>query len=281
MLRVPQDFEAQWAHATVRVPEACVVPYRATTPVHSARALVTQPTLVLVRTGTKQLQPQDAQHVLTAEAGSVLAMRSGTHVMSEFQGEDAAYSSLIVAVDRGFLSQAVGIPQASPGGPRVVVSTPSGHARQLLERLPEVMASPLPDIERQFKLRELLVAVMADPALRRLLFSEVTDWGRTIEERITSVVTTHGLSPLQVPDMAGLCAMSLSSFKRHFKGVYGTTPGKWLAKARLDHAHSMVMGGGASVSQISEASGYRDVSAFVRAFRRQFGTTPGSLRRQR
>lgn len=280
MLRVPHDLEAQFGAQTVRVAEACVVRYRAIDTVLSQPALVTQPTFVMVRSGSKQLQPQAGRHLLTAPTGSILAMRSGTHIMSEFHGEHGDYESLIVSVDRSFVSQAVGIPQAAPDGPRVVVWSPNAHAQQLFRELPDALATAPPGIEQQFKLRELLVAIMSDPGVRRLVFREVADWGNTLEERIVSVVTSHCLTPLQVPDLASLCAMSLSSFKRHFRSIYGTTPGKWLSKSRLGYARSMVLGGNAPVSEICAASGYHDVSAFIRAFRREFGAPPRSLRRE-
>ncbi|MCH9682591.1 MAG: helix-turn-helix transcriptional regulator [Deltaproteobacteria bacterium] len=278
MLRVPEDLEAQFGEHTVRVPEACVIDYQAVDTVVATPALVTRPTFVLVRAGTKQLQPHGGRQVLTAAAGSVVAMRSGTHMMSEFDGQDAGYRSLIVSVDRGFLGVVVGVSPAAAKGPRVVVSTPSMHVRCLFEALPAALANGLADIERQFKLRELLVAMIGDPAVRQLVFREVADWGTTTEDRIVSVMTTHGLTALQVPDLAELCAMSLSSFKRHFQSVYGTTPGKWLTKIRLDHARAMVVGGDVAVSEIGRACGYRDASAFIRAFRRRFGATPQSLR---
>ncbi len=281
MLRVPEDLEAQCGERSVRVAEACVVAYKAVSTVLSEPVLVTQPTFVMVCSGVKQLQPQREQHLLTVPAGSILAMRSGTHLMSEFQGEGKGYQSLIFSVDRTFLRRAVGVPERSTQGPRVAVTVPTKRVHQLFVELPEVLRAVQPDIERQFKLRELLVGLMSDSEVRQLVFREVSDWGSTTEERIVSVVMTHCLTPLQVPDLAALCAMSLSSFKRYFQGVYGQAPGKWLARMRLDHARSMVLNSSSSVTEICEASGYRDVSSFTRAFRREFGATPTSLRRQR
>jgi len=281
VLKVPEDIEAQFAEQAFRFPEACIIRYQADQSVLSALALVTCPTFVLVCSGVKQLKPQDGQDFLMAPSGSILAMRSGTHLMSEFHGQDADYQSIILSVDRTFLREAAGIPKAVDDGPRVVVSSPSPRTLRLFQALPGALALRLPDIERQFKLRELLIALMGDREVRRLVLREAAEWGNTGEERIVSIVTTHYLSPLQVPDFAGLCAMSLSSFKRRFQNIYGTPPARWLTRIRLEHARSMVINSNLSVSEICEASGYRDVSSFIRAFRRYFGITPAALRHRR
>jgi len=241
MLRVPEDIEAQFANQAFRFPEGCIIRYAALQTVLSAPVLVTLPTFVLVCSGVKQLKPQDGQQILKAPAGSVLAMRSGTHLMSEFHGRDTGYQSIILSVDRTFLREAVGIPKAADNGDRVVVSSPSTHAQRLFQELPTTLSKQLADIERQFKLRELLVALMGDQEVHWLLLREAADWGSTDKERLVSIVTTHYLSPLQVPDFARLCAMSLSSFKRRFQNIYGTSPARWLTKFRLEHARSMVL----------------------------------------
>ncbi|MEM8501511.1 MAG: helix-turn-helix transcriptional regulator [Pseudomonadota bacterium] len=281
MLQVPGDLAKQSTDQAFEFPEASIISYQSKQRMLSDSVLVTKPTLVLVCAGIKQLNPQDGEAYLEAPAGSVVAMRSGTQIMSEFHGHDVNYQSIIFSLNRTFLREAVGVFAELDTGPRVVVSAPSAHALQLFQRLPIELAEPLPDIERQFKLRELLIALMSDQAVRHLILRETSDWGNTDEERLVFIVTTHFLSPLQVPELAKLCAMSLSSFKRHFQTVYGTSPGKWLTSQRLAHARSMVVNSNLTVSEICRACGYRDVSSFVRAFRRNFKASPTELRLQR
>lgn len=278
MIKVPDDLAITFATDTFSFPEASVVCYQPDQQLLATPVLVTRPSFVLIRSGVKQLKPQSGQEFLVAQPRTVLAMRSGTHIMSEFHGQDNPYQSIIFSLHRTFLRDAVGIPDIPTEGARVVTSTPSPHALQLFEDLPTTLTEPLPDIERQFKLRELLIALMGDQAVRHLVLRETADWGNSDEERLVSIVTTHYLSPLQVPDFAKLCAMSLSSFKRQFQTTYGTSPARWLTRKRLDYARSLVLNSALSVSEISQASGYRDASSFIRAFRRDFGQTPTALR---
>ena len=279
MLRVPHDLQQKFADTTLSVPHATVIRYAPGESVVATPALVTQPTFGLIRGGLKTIHSQHGQRTLEAPTGSIVALRSGTHILSEFHDQGTSYNSLILSIDQSFLRDAVGGPAEISTGPRVVVSRPASHVSELFESLPAALASARADMEKQFKIRELLLAMMSDSELRDLVFREVADWGSTTKERLVSVMTTHCLSPVQVPDLAALCGMSLSSFKRHVKATYGMSPGRWLTKVRLEHARSMVLKSDSAVSEIGEASGYQDVSSFIRAFRRAFGTTPAALRK--
>jgi len=278
VLNVPEDIEKEFANQTCRFPEASVICYEARQCVLSTPVLVTRPTFVLIRAGVKQIKPQDGREFLIVPANSVLFMRSGAHVMSEFHGQEVDYQSIIFSIDRTFLRQAVGGADHATGDVKIVSSVPAAHALQLFLQLPHVLAQSLPDIERQFKLREILISLMGDQEVRRLVLRETADWGNTEAERIASIVNSHYLSPLHVPDFAKLCAMSLSSFKRYFQKIYGVPPAKWLTQQRLEYARSLLVRSDLSVTEICEASGYRDVSSFVRAFRRYFGHTPTAVR---
>ncbi len=54
--------------------------------------------------------------------------------------------------------------------------------------------------------------------------------------------------------------------------------GRWLRQARLLKA-VVALGEGCSVADAAAVAGYSEPSAFIHAFRRAYGTTPGALRR--
>lgn len=84
---------------------------------------------------------------------------------------------------------------------------------------------------------------------------------------------------LKLEEFATLCNRSLSSFKRDFKAYYGTTPGKWLLKKRLELAAHLLVSTQDSVSEIAYDSGFEDLSHFSKSFRVEYGTTPNSFRK--
>jgi AraC-like DNA-binding protein len=67
---------------------------------------------------------------------------------------------------------------------------------------------------------------------------------------------------------------SLRTLQRLFPQETGLTLEAWRQKARLLHAVAQ-LAGGAPVAVTAAASGYDSPSAFIAAFRRQFGVTPG------
>jgi AraC-like DNA-binding protein len=86
--------------------------------------------------------------------------------------------------------------------------------------------------------------------------------------------------PGHVGDLAGVAAdsgASLRTLQRLFPRETGLTLEAWRQKARLIHA----MGRLASGDRVTAAaldSGYQNVGAFIAAFARQFGVTPGRYR---
>jgi AraC family transcriptional regulator len=75
-------------------------------------------------------------------------------------------------------------------------------------------------------------------------------------------------------------AASLSPFHliRVFRAVHGKTPLAFAARARLEAARDALMLTTDAVEDVSLRAGYESRTAFDRAFRRAFGTTPGALR---
>jgi len=69
---------------------------------------------------------------------------------------------------------------------------------------------------------------------------------------------------------------SLRTLQRYFSEETGFSIEAWRQKARLIHA-AAALAGGASVTTAAVDCGYDSPSAFIAAFRRQFGVTPGKF----
>lgn len=74
--------------------------------------------------------------------------------------------------------------------------------------------------------------------------------------------------------LAAICGASLRTLQRTFSDETGLTIDAWRQKARLVHAATS-LAGGASVTSAAMDCGYDSPSAFIAAFKRQFGVTPG------
>ena len=72
----------------------------------------------------------------------------------------------------------------------------------------------------------------------------------------------------------------LRTLQRLFPAETGLTLEAWRQKARLIAAVAAALGGGASVTTAALDCGYDSPSAFITAFKRQFGVTPGRFQLQ-
>lgn len=87
-------------------------------------------------------------------------------------------------------------------------------------------------------------------------------------------VENHIHSNLKLEEIAFLCNMSLSTFKRYFLKEYKVSPGKWLQDKRLQKAKELLQGGEFKASDIYFEFGYNNLSNFSIAFKNKFGISP-------
>lgn len=91
---------------------------------------------------------------------------------------------------------------------------------------------------------------------------------------IKSVVESDLNHTLSVEELAFLCHMSLSTFKRTFFEIYKVNPGKWLRSRRLEYAALLIKAKEKSPSEIYYDLGFSSLSSFIYSFKREFGITP-------
>lgn len=72
--------------------------------------------------------------------------------------------------------------------------------------------------------------------------------------------------------------MSRSVFAERFTSLVGQPPMQYLTLWRMHLAAQLLREGHANVAQVAVAVGYESEAAFSRAFKRQFGTSPGGWR---
>jgi len=89
-----------------------------------------------------------------------------------------------------------------------------------------------------------------------------------------SIIESNVYSNLKLEDIAFLCNMSLSTFKRHFRNEYNLSPGKWLQDKRLIRAKEILKHGKLKPSDIYMEYGYNNLSNFSVAFKNKFGVNP-------
>jgi AraC family transcriptional regulator len=85
-------------------------------------------------------------------------------------------------------------------------------------------------------------------------------------------------------DLAGLSThscLSTPQLIRHFRSVFGLTPYQYLVDIRLRHAAGLLRETTDNIREITWRCGFNDPSAFCRAFRTAYGTSPEQFRTRR
>jgi AraC-like DNA-binding protein len=91
---------------------------------------------------------------------------------------------------------------------------------------------------------------------------------------IRQAVTDNIDNSITVEELAFLCNTSLSTFKRRFAKIYGTSPSKWLLEKKMQKAAQMLKQGEYKVSEIYYEFGYENLSSFIQSFKQVHGITP-------
>lgn len=121
-----------------------------------------------------------------------------------------------------------------------------------------------------------------------LLLYLVNKYGVTFENYLLSLITEE-TSPLKkiiekntytslsLEEVAFLCNMSLSTFKRHFIKEYNESPGKWFRNKRLLKAKELLANKNNTPSDVYLDLGYNNLSNFSSAFKSKFGVNPSEI----
>lgn len=96
--------------------------------------------------------------------------------------------------------------------------------------------------------------------------------------RFEEVIQQNLYADLSLEELAKLCHMSLSTFKRKFGEVYSESPKKYITRLKIDKAMRLLEQKDLRISDIVFQTGFDSVSTFNRAFKVQTGKTPSQYR---
>ncbi len=86
-------------------------------------------------------------------------------------------------------------------------------------------------------------------------------------------------SALTLAEVADAVGITERTLLRRFAANGGGTPAAYLLSARLSHARSLLESSDVPIKRVASESGYGDLAAFARAFRKYAGLAPGEYRK--
>jgi len=138
---------------------------------------------------------------------------------------------------------------------------------------------PISKAMRALKLEELML-YLCDKYPKEIIRIRTAVFENQEDITIRKAVTANIGNNITTDELAFLCNMSLSTFKRKFSKLYGAPPNKWFLQQRMELAAALLRNGNEKPSDIYYKVGYENHSSFTHSFKQTFGLTPSEYQQQ-
>jgi AraC-like DNA-binding protein len=111
-----------------------------------------------------------------------------------------------------------------------------------------------------------------------------TGWLASLSDRVVGAALTHlharPAHPWSLEELARAAGTSRSVLAERFQHLVGSAPIEYLTRWRMLLAANLLCRSRAPLARIAEDVGYQTDTAFIRAFRREYGVPPAAWRRR-
>jgi len=233
--------------------------------------------------GEKRIYKADKSWYL--ESDVAIFARKGAYLFEKFENIEHcvmvffipdSYIKAVVKENRG---QLPATRQATAAVDAVVKLDLTASTKAFFQSMLAYFQDPPSESILELKFRELLLNIMSNPRNQDVLSmaSNITSHERP---SIQHVMEDNFLYNLTMEDFAKIALRSLPTFKREFKAIYNTTPGKWLLHKRLENANLLLNSTTKSVNEIAFESGFENNTHFSRVFKEKYGKSPLQFRKE-
>lgn len=129
----------------------------------------------------------------------------------------------------------------------------------------------------ELKIKELILLLVQSKNIHSIL-ELLTDLYSTHTVQVREVIELHLFSNLKLEQLAKLCNLSLSSFKREFKKEFNDSPTNYINDRRIEKAKELLSTTKISVSEVAYETGFKDSLYFTRLFKNKIGMPPTAYR---
>lgn len=232
-----------------------------------------EPTITLVLEGEKYMLVNRTEYFL--RSGDLLYIPRNTLVFTDIPQAKNCFRSFNLVLSEDTMRALYGSHQGKKCSfnNKALKTTLTPSLLKELRKIPG--AFPLEEKKNEQILRELLNPI------KKELFEPGAAPGKRSSEAIINKVLLQSLHrQVSLPEMASLSYMSLATFKRRFKAIYGASPKTWLRDQRLQAAYFHLKTNKEKISDIVTHLGFDNFSHFSYLFRKTFHTTPSSVTTQ-
>ena len=115
----------------------------------------------------------------------------------------------------------------------------------------------------------------------QLIMEESDDHGRSVIAPAVMYLDFHVGDSISVADLAKMCLLSETAFRKAFREQTGMSPAKYRTALKIQKAQSMLESSSEiSVAEVADSLGFYDLSHFHKTFTAHVGMTPDKFRKQ-
>jgi AraC-like DNA-binding protein len=250
--------------------------YNSSLEIAKQQIVLNQNAISFLLEGTKEVVFDNS--FLSISNSQFLVMKSGHCLMTERLSNDGKYRSILLFFSSEVLQKIIRKNEFDSSKSNKEDSVYAfnydefikGFVRSLLDvsKLSKKVQHKLLEL----KLEEVML-YLVDKFGMEFLYSLVSH-SNDLTQKFTKVVETNMLNKLTIKELAFLCNMSESTFKREFVKYYSESPMKWFQNKRLEYAHHLLTTQQKNASDIYYEVGYESLSSFIQAYKIKFGSTP-------
>lgn len=207
-----------------------------------------------------------------------LIMKSGHCLMTEKLSEIKNYRSILLFFSNETLSKFIQKFEINNIEPKEYKSVYSFNYDKFIKRF----VDSLIDISKLSKtVQKKIIEVKFEEIMLYLIelhgthiLYSLTSNNDNLTQNFTRTVESNQLKKLTLKELAFLCNMSISTFKREFEKHYSESPIKWFQNKRLEHAYYLLNQKHKKSSEIYFEVGYENLSSFIQAYKSKYNKTP-------
>lgn len=251
--------------------------YENRAPVDRAKISLRCNVLSFITEGKKQLAYED-RHA-EVEPSEFILMKAGNCLMTEKTSVNQKYKSFMICFSnlalQAFIEKYGILLKKENQSPPFLVLRNDSQTEHYPVSIDLLLNSPkhIPQAMLELKFEEIMLYLFSNYPKKMLSFFSHSN---AIENGIKfkRIVESNLSARATVEELAFLCNLSLSSFKRKFVEIYGATPGNWMQQQRLEKAAHLLASTDKRASDLWLETGFESQSSFTQAFKKKFGTTP-------
>ena len=253
-----------------------VFDYSSSKGVSKQQIILNQNTFSFLIEGTKEVVFDNS--ALSIDDSQFLVMKSGNCLMTEKLSEVSNYRSVLLFFSNEMLSKFIRKIELekieSKGYQSVFAFEYDEFLKRFVDSLVDLskLSKNLQNKILEVKLEEIMLYLVEKHGTD-FLYSLSVNADNTTQNFIQIIENSH-LNKLTLKELAFLCNMSVSTFKREFEKHYSESPIKWFQNKRLEFAHFLLQQKQKNPSEVYFEVGYENLSSFTQAYKSKYGVTP-------